>query len=72
MQKFEGIGLMTGGIAHDFNNILTSTFSNISLAKMGLQNNHPVYDYLEDAEVSMSDAKNSPCSFLHLPKEVPQ
>jgi PAS domain S-box-containing protein len=68
MQKLEGIGLMAGGIAHDFNNILTSLFSNISLAKKELQNNHPGYEYLKDAERSMSDAKKLTLQFLTFAK----
>ncbi len=50
MQKLESLGILAGGIAHDFNNILTAIMGNISLAKMNIEETHPVYQRLEEAE----------------------
>ena len=56
-QKLEALGSLAGGIAHDFNNILTGIYGNISLAKMKLSKDHPILNYLEESEQSMSRAK---------------
>ncbi len=56
MQKIQSIGILAGGIAHDFNNILTSLYGNISIAKMKLEKNHPIYPFLDEVENSMNRA----------------
>jgi PAS domain S-box-containing protein len=49
-QKLESVGILAGGIAHDFNNILTAILANISLARLQLKPDDPLYRRLEDAE----------------------
>ncbi len=57
-QKLESTGMLAGGIAHDFNNILLGLFGSISLAKAELVPSDPAFALLEEAEKSMSRAKN--------------
>ncbi|RLA04134.1 MAG: hypothetical protein DRQ47_03890 [Gammaproteobacteria bacterium] len=56
LQKIENLGVLAGGIAHDFNNVLTGIFGNLSLAKMKLSKDHPVYGYLDKSENSIDRA----------------
>ncbi|OKY74657.1 MAG: hypothetical protein BM485_12505 [Desulfobulbaceae bacterium DB1] len=56
-QKLESVGIFAGGIAHDFNNLLTAILGNISLAKMFLQPNDPVFKRLEMTEKASQQAK---------------
>ena len=49
-QKLESVGVLAGGIAHDFNNILTAILANISLARLQLKPDDPLYKRLEAAE----------------------
>jgi PAS domain S-box-containing protein len=56
MDKLKSIGTLAGGIAHDFNNILMGLFGNISLAKEGLEQDHPAFKPLEEAESAMNRA----------------
>ena len=46
-QKMEAIGRLAGGIAHDFNNILTVINGYAEIAKLKLENSHPVLPYIE-------------------------
>ncbi len=57
-QKLESTGILAGGIAHDFNNILLGLFGNLSLAKNELSSKDPAYKLIEEAEKSMSRAKD--------------
>ncbi len=57
-QKLESTGILAGGIAHDFNNILLGLFGNLSLAKKELSSKDPAYNLIEEAEKSMSRAKD--------------
>ena len=58
MQKLESLGILAGGIAHDFNNILTSIMGNISLAKINMDKNDPLYKRLEGAENATMRARD--------------
>ena len=57
-QKLESTGILAGGIAHDFNNILLGLFGNIALAKRELSSQDNAYKLIEEAEKSMSRAKD--------------
>ena len=51
-EKLESLGVLAGGIAHDFNNILTTIIGSISLAKLDVRPEEPLYENLtlvEDA-----------------------
>ena len=57
-QKLESMGILAGGIAHDFNNILASILGNVSLVKMKLNPDSPIYENLsraEEASIQASD-----------------
>jgi len=56
MNKLKSIGNLAGGIAHDFNNILMGLFGNISIAKTEMENVHPSFKHLMEAEKSMNRA----------------
>jgi PAS domain S-box-containing protein len=56
MENLKKIGTLAGGIAHDFNNILAGLYGNISLAIDELNEYHPSYALLKEAENSMSRA----------------
>ncbi len=58
MQQLGKIGTLAGGIAHDFNNILSGIFGNIALAKRRAEANHPCLEYLDQAEISATRAKD--------------
>ncbi|MBN2010462.1 response regulator [candidate division KSB1 bacterium] len=49
-QKLTSLSLLAGGLAHDFNNILMTVLGNISLAKMDITEDHPIYPILVKAE----------------------
>ena len=67
-QKMDAVGQLTGGIAHDFNNILTGLFGNISMAKVGLPENHQSHKYLEESEASMKRATHLSTQLLTFAK----
>ncbi|MEO7414206.1 MAG: PAS domain S-box protein, partial [Opitutaceae bacterium] len=46
-QKMEAIGTLAGGIAHDFNNVLAAINGYTELAKMELEGNETVLEYLD-------------------------
>ncbi len=50
MRKLESLGVLAGGIAHDFNNLLTAIIGNVSLARITLSQDHPVYRNLVEME----------------------
>jgi len=58
MQKLKSLGVLAGGIAHDFNNIHTMVFGNISLALSKMQENHPGYQDLMQADKAINRATN--------------
>jgi len=57
-QKLESLGLLAGGLAHDFNNLLTAILGNISIVKMGLEENENAATRLEEAEKASLRAKD--------------
>ncbi|TAK08118.1 MAG: PAS domain S-box protein, partial [Candidatus Manganitrophaceae bacterium] len=56
--KLEAVGLLAGGIAHDFNNLLTAILGNLSLVKMSVNLNDPLYRRLGDAEIASLRARD--------------
>ncbi|MHB9133205.1 MAG: hybrid sensor histidine kinase/response regulator [Armatimonadota bacterium] len=56
--KLESIGILAGGIAHDFNNILTAIVGNLSLAKLNIVPEDPIYQRVEDAEKASMRARD--------------
>lgn len=56
-EKLESLGILAGGIAHDFNNILVGILGSISLAKLDVDKNGPIYELLDDAEDAAFRAK---------------
>jgi len=57
-RNLESIGRLAGGIAHDFNNILTSLFTNISIAKMMARPGEKIFDILTETEKVSTRAKS--------------
>ena len=58
MQKLESLGVLAGGIAHDFNNILTGILGNLSLAKMRLKPEDPLYERILETERASLHARD--------------
>ena len=58
MQKLESLGVLAGGIAHDFNNILTGILGNLSLAKMQLKAEDPLYLRVSETEKAALHARD--------------
>lgn len=58
IQKLESLGVLAGGIAHDFNNILTAIIGNISLAKLELEEDARITEFLNGAERASFRAKD--------------
>ena len=56
-KNIESVGTLAGGIAHDFNNILTAILGNISLAKIQITPEDPVFERLEAVEKASLRAK---------------
>jgi two-component system, cell cycle sensor histidine kinase and response regulator CckA len=57
-QRLESIGTLAGGVAHDFNNILMAILGNTTLAKLGLEPKHPIYERLENIVTYVQDASD--------------
>ena len=55
--KLESIGILAGGIAHDFNNILTVILGNISMIKLGKDENSEENELLLEVEKASYQAK---------------
>ena len=49
-KRLESIGILARGLSHDFNNLLTGILGNISLAKISLKPDEPLYVLLTKAE----------------------
>lgn len=57
-QKMEAVGRLAGGIAHDFNNLLTGILGHISIAKMDLLRDDPLYEVFDELEMASERASN--------------
>jgi len=67
-EKLESIGVLAGGIAHDFNNLLTAIIGNISLAKLQIPTDDPVYERLDECEKASHRAKDLTSQLLTFSK----
>jgi len=56
--RIESLAQLAGGIAHDFNNVLTSIFSNLSLAKLSSAPGSDVRRHVEDALEASQNAQS--------------
>jgi len=56
--RIESLAQLAGGIAHDFNNVLTSIFSNLSLAKLSSAPGSDVRRHIEDALEASQNAQS--------------
>jgi len=56
-RKLDSLAILAGGIAHDFNNILTAILGNISLAKIMVEPDGQVHDWLGRAEAASIKAR---------------
>lgn len=56
--RIESLAQLAGGIAHDFNNVLTSIFSNLSLAKLSSSPGSDVRRHIEDALEASQNAQS--------------
>ncbi|WP_417911422.1 ATP-binding protein [Candidatus Electronema sp. TJ] len=63
-RKLETVSMMAGGIAHDFNNLLMAIIGSTELAMMKLHPAHQSLDFLRQAIVSASEAKELAHKFL--------
>ncbi len=57
-QKIESIGIFAGGIAHDFNNLLTAILGNISLARVNINPQDPIFSNLKETEKAVLQARS--------------
>ena len=57
-QKMEAIGKLAGGIAHDFNNLLTVIKGYAELSCLGLNQDHPLRENLEEIRKASERASN--------------
>ena len=57
-QKMEAVGLLAGGIAHDFNNILMTIQGCAEMATLDIDENHPLYEDLQQIRHSADRASD--------------
>lgn len=72
-QKMEAIGTLAGGIAHDFNNILGAIMGYSELAKRKLEDDSPLYRYMDQvvtATLRASDLVKQILTFSRQDKKV--
>ncbi len=71
IQKMESISTLAGGIAHDFNNILTSLMNNLTLTRMGLNQDETADRRLNEAEIACRRGHELVKQLLYMSKETP-
>lgn len=63
-KKLEAIGTLAGGVAHDFNNLLSIILGSVSLARMDVQPEDPVFARLNDIEKVSLKARDLTQKFI--------
>lgn len=71
-QKMEAIGTLAGGIAHDFNNILSAILGYIELAKIYIEPDSKVFQYLEEVFKAGNRAKELVRQILSISRQAEQ
>ena len=71
-QKMEAIGTLAGGIAHDFNNILSAILGYIELAKIYIEPDSKVFQYLEEVFKAGNRAKDLVRQILSISRQAEQ
>ena len=71
-QKMEAIGTLAGGIAHDFNNILSAILGYIELAKIYIEPEGKVFQYLEEVFKAGNRAKELVRQILSISRQAEQ
>ncbi len=71
-QKMEAIGTLAGGIAHDFNNILSAILGYIELAKIYIEPESKVFQYLEEVFKAGNRAKDLVRQILSISRQAEQ
>jgi PAS domain S-box-containing protein len=71
-QKMEAIGTLAGGIAHDFNNILSAILGYVELAKIYMEPESKVFQYLEEVFKAGNRAKDLVRQILSISRQAEQ
>ena len=71
-QKMEAIGTLAGGIAHDFNNILSAILGYIELARIYIEPDNKVFQYLEEVFKAGNRAKDLVRQILSISRQTEQ
>jgi signal transduction histidine kinase/ActR/RegA family two-component response regulator len=71
-QKMEAIGTLAGGIAHDFNNILSAILGYIELAKIYIEPDSKVFQYLDEVFKAGNRAKDLVRQILSISRQAEQ
>ncbi len=71
-QKMEAIGTLAGGIAHDFNNILSAILGYIELAKIYIEPDSKISQYLEEVFKAGNRAKELVRQILSISRQAEQ
>jgi len=71
-QKMEAIGTLAGGIAHDFNNILSAILGYIELAKIYIEPESKVFQYLEEVFKAGNRARDLVRQILSISRQAEQ
>jgi PAS domain S-box-containing protein len=71
-QKMEAIGTLAGGIAHDFNNILSAILGYIELAKIYIEPDSKVFQYLEEVFKAGNRARDLVRQILSISRQAEQ
>jgi nitrogen-specific signal transduction histidine kinase len=71
-EKIEAIGTLASGIAHNFNNLLMGIQGNASLARMKLEDDHPVLKMLSNIDKMVESGAKLTRQLLNYAREKPE